>query len=125
MPALSPGQRFGTYEVEGMLGQGGMAEVYRALHLRLGRRVALKVLNPELNSDPSFPVRFLREARTAASLAHPNIVTVYDFDDDKGIAYLVMELAEHGTLRDQARSFTTLTDAVTALDQVCRALEYA
>lgn len=125
MAALEPGQRLGSYIVEAQLGRGSTGEVYRAVHKTLDRNVAIKVLNPGLNADPSFPLRFLREAKAVAKLKHPNIVTVYDFDEERGLAYLVMELAEGGTLRDRAKDFATLSDAVEALQPICEALEYA
>ena len=102
-----------------------MAEVYRANHRTLERTVALKVINPEFNMDPTFSIRFLREAKTVARLNHPNIITIYDFDEQGDIAYLVMELAPGGTFRDQARSFRTLSEAVEGLAPIGAALEYA
>lgn len=123
--ALQPGRRLGSYIVEGLLGKGGMAEVYRANHRALERRVALKVINPEFNADPTFPIRFLREAKAVARLNHPNIITVYDFDEEGDLAYLVMELAPGGTFRDQARSFRTLSQAVAGLAPIGEALHYA
>src|SRR5215203_1867865 len=118
MPILRNGQRLGVYTVQNMLGQGGMAEVYRATHETLDREVAIKVLNPTFNNDPTFPLRFLREAKASARLNHPNIITVYDFDEKGEIAYLVMELATGGTLSDQSRRITTLREAVAALAPV-------
>jgi tetratricopeptide (TPR) repeat protein len=73
---LSPGTRLGTYEIVGPLGAGGMGEVHRAKDLRLGREVAVKVLPAEVASSPDRLARFEREARTVASLNHPNIVTL-------------------------------------------------
>jgi len=69
---LEPGQRLGSYEVERLVGRGGMAEVYRATHVVLERQVAIKVLNRALNTDPTFPIRFLREAKAVAKLNHPS-----------------------------------------------------
>lgn len=72
------GQTLGQYQIMAEIGRGGMAVVYRATHLTLQRRVAIKVLPPHLALDRTFVGRFLHEARAAAQLKHPNIVTVYD-----------------------------------------------
>jgi serine/threonine protein kinase len=100
----------GRYELSGVLGRGGMAEVRMAQDLRLGRRVAIKRLRTDLASDPTFQARFRREAQSAASLNHPAIVAVYDTGeeqspDDKGLMlpYIVMEYVEGRTLRDILR----------------------
>ncbi|MFE2346896.1 protein kinase domain-containing protein [Kitasatospora cineracea] len=88
----------GRYELGEILGVGGMATVYRALDHQLGRPVAVKVLNGGLADDPRFAERFAREARSAALLAHPRIVTVFDSGVDQGSPYLVMELVHGATL---------------------------
>lgn len=125
MPVLRPGQRLGPYTVGRLLGIGGMAEVYAAKHATLDRDVAVKVLNPLFNTDPTFPLRFLREARAVARLRHPNIITVYDYGEAGEIAYLAMELAPGGTLDVLVRSCRTLEEAVAALAPVGEALQYA
>jgi serine/threonine protein kinase len=79
--ARDPGTRLGSYEILSPLGAGGMGEVYRARHTKLGRDVAIKVLPDELAADPERLQRFEREARTASSLNHPNIVTIHDIDE--------------------------------------------
>src|SRR5581483_5364664 len=122
---LHEGQLLGGYRIEGILGRGGMAEVYRATHLALERSVAIKVLSPALNADPTFLLRFAREAKAVARLDHPHIVTVHDYGEDGTLAYLVMQLAEGGTLRDQARSFCTLGEVVEGIAPVAEALAYA
>ena len=76
--SLAAGTRLGPYEVLGLIGAGGMGEVYEARDTRLGRTVALKLLPPELGADPERRARFEREARAIASLAHPHICTLYD-----------------------------------------------
>jgi beta-lactam-binding protein with PASTA domain len=99
----------GRYELGDPLGRGGMAEVRRAVDLRLGRAVAVKQLRPDLATDPTFQARFRREAQSAAGLNHPTIVAVYDTGEEPdpvtgvSIPYIVMELVEGSTLRDVLR----------------------
>jgi serine/threonine-protein kinase len=82
------------YLIEGEIGRGGMAVVYRAVDLRLHRPVAIKVLPPELAFNPDVRMRFIREAQTAAQLSHPNIVPIYSVDEKDGIVYFVMSLVD-------------------------------
>src|SRR5438034_2002742 len=93
----------GRYELDGVIGRGGMAEVYKARDLRLDRIVAIKLLRSDLARDPAFQARFRREAQSAASLNHPAIVAVYDTGEDgnaKEVSpYIVMEYVEGRTLR--------------------------
>lgn len=93
------GQMLGRYRVLDALGRGGMARVYRAYHPRLDRYVAIKVLRSDLVEDTEFLARFGREARAVASLRHPNIVQVYDFDVQDDVYYMVMELLEGDSLK--------------------------
>ena len=93
----------GRYQIVRHLARGGMAEVYLARDLLLDRPVALKVLFPEFSTDPSFVERFRREARAAANLNHPNIVSVYDWGEEGGTYFIVMEYVEGPTLRDVIR----------------------
>ena len=97
----------GRYELRALLGSGGMARVHLAYDTRLGRTVAVKTLLPELARDPEARRRFAREARAAAALNHPGIVTVHDQDevttDDAVVPYLVMEHIEGRTLAELAR----------------------
>jgi serine/threonine-protein kinase len=90
----------GRYRVEARVARGGMATVYRAMDTRLDRTVALKVMHPELARHDEFVSRFIREAKTAARLTHPNIVAVFDQSADGGHVYLVMEYVDGRTLRD-------------------------
>jgi serine/threonine-protein kinase len=90
----------GRYEIEGILGEGGMATVYRALDTVLGRPVAAKILAPRYANDATFVERFRREAQSAAAMNHTNIVNVFDTGSDDGTHYIVMELVEGRTLRD-------------------------
>src|SRR2546428_4739739 len=84
----------GRYRLVELLGQGGMATIYRARDNELDRDVAVKLLRPEYERDPDFGTRFRQEARAAGSLNHPNIVSVYDFGHDPAGAYIVMELID-------------------------------
>jgi serine/threonine protein kinase len=93
------GQTIGNYRVEAVLGAGGMGQVFRARHIHLDRPVALKVMHANLSHDPGFQARFRQEARAIAALQHPNIVEVYDFGEQNGLMYLVMELLSDGSLR--------------------------
>ncbi len=98
---LTPGIQVGPYQVLSVLGAGGMAEVYRARDTRLGREVALKVVNAALAGDPELVRRFEQEARVAGSLKHPNVVAVYDVGRHEGVPYFVTELLEGESLRQR------------------------
>lgn len=92
-------ERLGVYAVKGLLGEGGMASVYLALHTAIDRLVAIKRLAPELAGHPEAHALFLREARIAGSIRHPNLVEIFDFGyDASGRPYYVMELAAGGTV---------------------------
>src|SRR5262249_48915455 len=99
--SLSSGSRLGPYEIVAPLGAGGMGEVYRARDTRLNRSVAVKVLPPQLASDPDRRSRVQRAAPATAALTHPRICTVYDVGRENGTDYLVMELLEGETLADR------------------------
>jgi Tol biopolymer transport system component len=98
---LSAGTRLGPYEILAPLGAGGMGEVYRARDTRLGREVAIKVLPAALATDPERLKRFEREARSASSLNHPNIVTIYDIGVSDSVSYIAMELVSGEPLRSR------------------------
>ncbi|WP_293787306.1 Stk1 family PASTA domain-containing Ser/Thr kinase, partial [uncultured Aeromicrobium sp.] len=131
-PTVRLGDR---YEVGGLLGRGGMAEVRIGRDLRLGRPVAIKQLRADLAADPTFQERFRREAQSAASLNHPSIVAVYDTGEapdahGNNIPYIVMELVEGRTLRDilrdgrkimPERALSITADILSALDYSHRA----
>ncbi|MFF8949424.1 Stk1 family PASTA domain-containing Ser/Thr kinase [Streptomyces sp. NPDC014684] len=93
----------GRYRVDARIAVGGMATVYRALDTRLDRVLALKVMHPALAADGSFVDRFIREAKSVARLAHPNVVQVFDQGTDRGYVYLAMEYVAGCTLRDVLR----------------------
>jgi serine/threonine protein kinase len=88
------GKKLAHYEIVSMLGKGGMGEVFRARDTKLGREVALKILPKELSGDPERAARFQREARSLAMLQHPNVATIYGFEEADGIRFLVMELVD-------------------------------
>jgi serine/threonine protein kinase len=100
---LSAGTRIGPYEITGVIGAGGMGEVYRARDPRLGRELALKVLPEQFAVDASRRARFEQEARAASALNHPNIVTIYEIGELESTLYVAMELVEGRTLRTFSR----------------------
>jgi eukaryotic-like serine/threonine-protein kinase len=97
--ALAPGTRLDTYEILGLLGAGGMGEVYRARDPVLKREVAIKVLPAYFSQDPERLRRFEQEAQAAAALNHPNILAIHQFGTFEGAPYLVSELLDGVTLR--------------------------
>ena len=117
----------GRYRVLRRIADGGMATVYLALDERLDREVALKVMHQHLTHDESFVTRFRREARSSASLSHPNVVAVYDQGDDDGCIFLVMEYVPGQTLRDVLRDEGLLSPraALDVLEPVLQALAEA
>ncbi|RAY14642.1 Stk1 family PASTA domain-containing Ser/Thr kinase [Actinomadura craniellae] len=121
----------GRYELDGVIGRGGMAEVYRARDLRLDRIVAVKTLRSDLARDPTFQARFSREAQSAASLNHPSVIAVYDTGEDRigdtPVPYIVMEYVDGHTLRDLLRENRRLRPerAMEITDGILRALDYS
>ncbi|GII04811.1 Stk1 family PASTA domain-containing Ser/Thr kinase [Planobispora takensis] len=119
------------YELDGVVGRGGMAEVYRARDIRLDRVVAIKTLRADLARDHTFQARFRREAQSAASLNHPSIVAVYDTGEDTSegapVPYIVMEYVDGSTLRDLLRNDRRLMPerAAELVDGILRALDYS
>lgn len=133
-PAAPPGDvgvgsALGSYELLAELGAGAMGRVYRARHVRLGREVAIKVLNPEQAARRDVVERFFREARVANAIDHPHIVEVTDFVEEPGAAYLVMELLEGRSLRELAsgtgEGYPRVARLLDLLAQVCDALQAA
>ena len=100
---MESGARLGQYEIAAKLGEGAMGEVYRARDTRLGRDVAIKTLPAEFARSPDRRRRFEQEWRSAAALAHANIVALYDAGDQDGVSYIVSELVEGEPLRDLIR----------------------
>ena len=117
----------GRYRVERALGHGGMATVHLARDDRLGRDVAIKRLSEAMSGDEIFRERFMREARTAAGLSHPNIVAVFDVGEEDGTPFIVMEWVEGGTLAELLAQNGPLDPdrAVDLVLQACAGLEHA
>ena len=115
------------YRIEERIGRGGMGLVYRAEHLNLRRRAAIKIIAPELAETSGFRERFNREARIAAALQHPNIVTVYDAGEEDGLLYLAMQYIEGSDLSTVLRSQGRLRPyrALDVCRQVAAALDAA
>ncbi|MGN1059655.1 MAG: Stk1 family PASTA domain-containing Ser/Thr kinase, partial [Clostridia bacterium] len=115
------------YEIVETIGKGGMAIVYKAKCLMLNRYVALKVLRPEFREDKDFISRFQAEAQSAASLSHPNIVSIYDVGQDGDLDYIVMEYVEGVTLKQyiDAQGVIPWREAVDYAAQICAGLEHA
>ena len=121
------GTELAGYRIEGVIGRGGMSVVYLAEHARLERKVALKVLAPELAGSERFHDRFLRESKLAASIDHPNIVPIYDADEAEGVLYIAMRYVEGSDLKQAIRDTGALEPLrVSAIvDQVASALDAA
>ena len=117
----------GRYEVVSHIGQGGMADVFLAVDTILNRQVAIKILRADLSSDTVSILRFEREAQAAASLAHPNIVEIYDVGEYKDHHYIVMEYIAGKTLKQVIRSRGPLVneEAVDIMKQLCSAVAEA
>jgi serine/threonine protein kinase len=123
---LQLGTRLGPHEIQSAIGAGGMGEVYRARDTRLQRDVAIKVLPETLARDTERLARFEREARTLASLNHPNIAQIYGFEESDGIKALVMELVDGPTLGDRiAQGPIPVDEALLIAKQIAEALEAA
>jgi eukaryotic-like serine/threonine-protein kinase len=120
-------KKFGKYELLAKLGQGGMGAVYQARDPVLDRMVALKVVSPKLLAEPDTFARFQREARAAARLQHPNIVTIYELGEAEGTLYIAMELLDGTDLAQiiQPLAPGRIEEKVRMVSEVCRGLEYA
>ena len=131
MPSLHGGSRLGTrfgpYELNSLIGVGGMGEVYRAYDTVKDRTVAVKVLRAEMAADPGFQERFRRESRVAARLQEPHVIPVHDFGDIDGVLYIDMRLVEGASLKDELRANGPLdpSRAASIIAQVAAALDAA
>jgi eukaryotic-like serine/threonine-protein kinase len=125
-PPLASGSRFGTYEIEGLIGSGGMGEVYRARDSKLGRDVAIKVLPEIFTRDPGRRARFDREAHVLATLNHPHIGAIYGIEDVGPRRGLILELVDGPTLADRLRRGPLpIHDALSIASQIADALAAA
>src|SRR4051794_1780746 len=115
------------YRLESLLGRGGMGTVYVATQLRLGREVALKLLAHDLADDSDFRARFIRESELAASLEHPNVITIYDADEADGLLFIAMRYIRGGDLRRVLadRGPLSLAETISIADQVAGGLDAA
>ena len=115
------------YEIISRIGSGGMSDVYKATDLKLNRAVAIKVLKSEFSSEKNFVSKFRMEAQSAAGLAHPNIVNVYDVGEDRGVHYIVMELVEGITLKKyiERKKKLEIRESIEVAMQVARGIEAA
>ncbi|HTW79088.1 MAG TPA: protein kinase [Terracidiphilus sp.] len=120
-------ERIGKYEIVDVLGQGGMGVVYRARDPRIGRNVAIKTLTEGFSGESDMLQRFYQEAGHTGNLRHPNIVTVYDFGDENGLPYIVMEFLDGQPLDKIIRDKEPLHlgEKLDIIEQVCAALDYA
>ena len=124
--ALASGIRLGAYEILAKLGEGGMGEVYRARDTRLKRDVAIKVLPESFARDPDRLARFEREAELLATLNHPNIASIYGFEDAASISGIVLELVEGPTLAERlVQAALAVDEALSIARQIAGALEAA
>jgi len=121
------GTRLGSYEVEGLLGRGGMGVVYMARQVSLDRLVALKILPPNLSRDPSYISRFKREARAVAKLSHTNIVQIFDISEENELHFFSMEFIDGRTLDSflEERGSLEPDEAVRIISQAARGIEHA
>ena len=123
--SLAPGTALGSYRIVEEIGRGGMATVYKAHHPGLDRFVAIKVLPDFFAEDEDYRDRFQQEARSIARLKHPNILNVFDFGQERGITYLVLELVSGGTLSDRLGGQMDLQEVVAFLRPLAGALDHA
>ena len=125
--AYSVGSEVAGYRLEEQIGQGGMALVYRARDVQLGRNVALKLLSPTLGSDESFRERFIRESRAAAAVDHPNIIPIFAAGQSDGVLYIAMRFVQGGDVRELVDQLGPLSGdrATGIIAQVASALDAA
>ena len=118
------GRRLGHYRIDGVLGKGGMSVMYRATDVRLGRKVALKVIAEHLTEDPEFRERFVDEARNTSAIDHANVVPLYDFGEVDGLLYIAMRLVDGSDLASLIKGGPLKPErAIALLRQVAEALD--
>lgn len=124
---LKPGREIAGYQIKGVLGSGGMGQVYRAEQISMGREVAFKVLTPRLAGNAAFRSRFLREARNAGRLQHPNLIAVHDVAEADGLLFFSMELVDGESVGDMIKRDGQLSEqqAIGIVRQALDALAYA
>ena len=128
MAASDPvAKKIGRYEIDALAGEGGMARVYRAHDPEIGRVVAIKLLKDDVGIDEEYRARFLREARAAGAISHPNIVTIFDVGREAGTPYITMEYLEEESLADlfASKERMPLKQVVKLGAQLARALDHA
>src|SRR5437660_1654117 len=123
--AIAPGTKVGRYEIRSKIGEGGMGEVYLAQDTKLDRKVALKILPSEVASNRDRMDRFVREAKAAAALNHPNIAHIYEIGESDGVHFIAMEFIDGVTLREMIRSQTDLGKLLRYLQHVAEGLAKA
>ncbi len=125
------GKQLDEYRLEDLLGQGGMARVYRAIDVRLERQVAIKVIDAPFRTDSDYMMRFEREAKAVAQLEHPHIVSLYRYGEIEGLLYMAMQYIEGSTLNALLASYRQegnlmpVAEVHRVTQQVCQALDYA
>jgi serine/threonine-protein kinase len=125
--AFDSNQAVGEYRVVDFLGAGGMGEVYRAMHSKIGRVAAVKVLTAQATQTSGFVERFFNEARIQASLQHPNVATLYDFCEVEGQPCIIMEYVDGQTISERIAAFRAplpLSETVHVFQKVCEAIDY-
>src|SRR5580698_8145960 len=115
---MEPGTQIGSYTLQRRIGAGGMGEVWLGEHVRLGRRAAIKLLHANFSSQTEIVTRFFNEARAATAIADPGIVQIFDYGEDGGVAYIVMEMLDGETLEARRERGVSITDALRILRQV-------